>query len=266
MIRDYATATVKLNSIADNSEGKKALSKALSEYPLYKGKKNYDLIPTRQQLNKRILEAYKYREIGFETVGRFLDELRITMNDIMPYYNELFKTIETMADLENPFDNVDVTETIRETRKENVESEGSSNVEQDGNALTKVNASSETETNGSGNAKTTTKKSDTPQNNVSNINNYLSEYEENVNTNSFSNTENNSSDSAETVESENNTSTTLRGTSETETIFEHTMNKKGNQGVNTYAHDMNEFRTSIIDVVNRIVHDNRIAELFLLVW
>jgi hypothetical protein len=36
--------------------------------------------------------------------------------------------------------------------------------------------------------------------------------------------------------------------------------------VNTYAHDMNEFRTSIIDVVDQIVNDSRIRELFMLVY
>ena len=46
----------------------------------------------------------------------------------------------------------------------------------------------------------------------------------------------------------------------------HTYTKTGNQGVNTYAHDMEEYRTVIIDVVNQIVTDPRIAELFMLVY
>ena len=73
MITDYGQMSVKLVSLLNNEQAKQAFDKALSTYPLYKGKKDYDLIPTREQLNERLLNHYKYREIGFETVGRFID-------------------------------------------------------------------------------------------------------------------------------------------------------------------------------------------------
>ena len=44
----------------------------------------------RPQLEHKILRHFYTREIGQETVGLFKLELNKTMNDIMPYYNELY--------------------------------------------------------------------------------------------------------------------------------------------------------------------------------
>lgn len=286
MIGDYANMTVVLRSLMENEQSKTALDKALSTYPLYVGKKEYDLIPTREALNEKILNHYKYREIGFETVGRFLDELKIAMCEIMPYYNELFKSVEIMADLENPFDNVDVTETFEETRTENTTSEGTTTNEQNATGKQTVTGTQQSETNVSHSENSTangTKEtdashrvSDTPQNSVSNINNYLTEHvvdegnekttnSVNASSNDNSATESSDNSTTQTTNSADGTATT-EGSTEMNGTTRHTFTKKGNQGVNTYAHDMNEFRTSIIDVVDRIIHDKRIAELFMLVW
>lgn len=44
----------------------------------------------RAELNQKILEHYYFREIGAETPDRFNFYLRRKMNEIMPYYNQLF--------------------------------------------------------------------------------------------------------------------------------------------------------------------------------
>lgn len=58
--------------------------KALNDYPIFD--ENY-----RQVLNKYILNHFWMREIGAETVGEFDLFLGNTLNEIMPYYNGLFK-------------------------------------------------------------------------------------------------------------------------------------------------------------------------------
>ena len=58
--------------------------KALKDYPIFD--ENY-----RQVLNKYILNHFWLREIGAETVGEFDLFLGNTLNEIMPYYNGLFK-------------------------------------------------------------------------------------------------------------------------------------------------------------------------------
>lgn len=239
-----AKYTVVLKTLLDDSESRVMIDDALSHYPLYAIDKHYDLIPTREQLNQRLLDAYKYREIGFETVGRFLDELRITMGNIMPHYNELFKTVVTMAELPSPFDNVDVVETFKQT------STGSGKTTSTGTTTADTQATMEdVEKN---------VHSDTPQGKLSITGKDIDKVDY--------------ADSAEWKKNEstsNGTSTTT-GSQNAENVssssVEHTYTKVGNQGVNTYAHDMNEFRTSIMDVVDSIVNDRRIQELFMLVY
>lgn len=58
--------------------------KALESYPIFD--ENY-----RETLNQYILNHFWIREIGAETVGEFDLFLMNTLNEIMPYYNGLFK-------------------------------------------------------------------------------------------------------------------------------------------------------------------------------
>lgn len=46
----------------------------------------------RATLNQKIIQHFYFREIGFETVGLFNNRLAAKMNEIMPYYNQLYKT------------------------------------------------------------------------------------------------------------------------------------------------------------------------------
>ena len=46
----------------------------------------------RETLNNKIIRAYYFREIGFETLGIFAWYLRRTMHEIMPYYNQLYES------------------------------------------------------------------------------------------------------------------------------------------------------------------------------
>lgn len=244
----HAKYTEVLKNLIDNPEAKAEIDKALSFYPLYKPDKVYDLIPDREELNTRLLNHYKYREIGFETVGRFLDELKITMFEIMPRYNELFKTVATMAELPSPFDNVDVVETFEEERTENATSE------------TATTASDTTTTKNDVTSDNKHVQSQTPQGqiNIAAKNIDSVPYADQVDWGKDNSNSNGTSTS--------NGETTASGSNESTGTTKHTYTKKGNQGVNTYAHDMLEFRTQIIDVVDQIVNDPRINELFMLVY
>lgn len=244
----YARYTEYLRDLMLNEQTRPLLDKALSTYPLYTPQKTRDLIPTREELNKRILDHFKYREIGFETVGRFLDELEITMREIMPYYNERFKTIEVMADIENPFDSVDMVETFKQTTRGTASNTGSSE-------NTNAGTSKTTQQN---NAKTVD--SDTPQDSL----NIGSKGIDSVDYASQAGWSENVADSE--TEHNDTIASTSQGSSESETIVEHEHTRKGAQGVTTFGHDMIEFRDSIIDVMNEIVNDERLNELFMIVY
>ena len=150
----HAKYTVVLKTLMDNEQTNAALTSALSTYPLFQSTLTSNLFPTRSELNQRLLNNYKYREIGFETVGRFLDELQITMNEIMPHYNELYKTVETMAKIEDPFGNVDFTETFKETRSGSATNKD--NVITTGQTSTDTTDSTSTETTDGGSVTTNT--------------------------------------------------------------------------------------------------------------
>lgn len=77
----------------------------LNEYPIFD--ETY-----RAVLNKKILDHYYYKEIGFETPARFKHYLKATMNEIMPYYNKLYQS-ELLSI--NPLHNVNYTETYTKT-------------------------------------------------------------------------------------------------------------------------------------------------------
>ena len=266
MLSNYARYSVKLFTLLENEATNNALQKALSTYPLYSGKKKYDLIPTREELNKRLLNHYKYREIGTETIGEFLDKLEITMCEIMPHYNEIYKTVEIMSDIEDPFGNVDFTEVFEEERQSTGTQNGTSNNSSSSNVTSSgTDESTVTGTNTTQGTKDR-KHSDTPQNNVENINNYLSEYTKETESNTLSNSENVQGTKQSTTQGNDTSETSTTMTDSATGTTRHTFTKKGNQGVNTYAHDMIEFRTSIIDVTNKIINDVRINELFMLVW
>ncbi len=239
-----ARYTVVLKTLLDDPETHSLIDRALSGYPLYVPEKHYDLVPTREELNKRLLDNYKYREIGSETVGRFLDDLEITMRNIMPYYNELFKTVVTMAELPSPFDNVDVVESFTQTTKG------------------KSSSTSSGDTTATSNTKMAdadkSVHSDTPQG-------LLSITGKDIDSVPYSDSVTWNGSESESTGS-NKTTGTTSAEGETEGTVEHTYTKVGNQGVNTYAHDMNEFRTSIMDVVDSIINDQRIQELFMMVY
>lgn len=57
----------------------------MSDYPIFD--ENY-----RKPLNNKILDHYNFYEIGFETAALFKFNLNTTLNEIMPYYNQLYKS------------------------------------------------------------------------------------------------------------------------------------------------------------------------------
>lgn len=254
----YGKYTVLLRSLMENEDTKPLLDKALSTYPLFKpdteNEEVLSLIPTREQLNDKILNHYKYQEIGFDTVGRFLDELEITMNDMMPYYNQLFKSVKIMTLIDDPFGNVDVTETYREERADTSTSLGTSG------SRTTANDSSETESNINSNSRNVN--STMPQGQLS-----IGSIDGLTHADSAGWNESNSTDNASTRgESSGSTESNSSDTVESSGTVEHTFTKKGNQGVNTYAHDMKELRETFIDVTNQIINDKRLRELFMQVY
>ena len=75
----------------------------------------------RGELEKKIIEHYYFRQIGFETVGRFKFKLNTRLREIMPRMNELYKT--TLFKY-NPIENYNMEEQGTDKRTADSESLG----------------------------------------------------------------------------------------------------------------------------------------------
>lgn len=60
------------------------------------------------ELETKIIKHYFMREIGFDSWGRFKLALNERLNMMMPYFNDLYKSIELQGD--NPLSNNEITE------------------------------------------------------------------------------------------------------------------------------------------------------------
>ena len=109
----------------------------------------------RIELNEKIVRHYALREIGQETAQQFVFYLGVTMAEIMPYFNERYRTLDMEY---NPLESVDMT-----TNSENG-SESQSSSKASGTQDSTSNSSSKSD-----NTSTTTSKSfdsDVPQTGV----------------------------------------------------------------------------------------------------
>lgn len=282
----YAKYTIVLKTLLDDPESKSLIDDALSTYPLHVAKNdpNFVTIPLRAEINKKLLDHYKYREIGFETFGRFLDELEISMNEIMPFYNQLLNSEDIINGLEDIFGNLDVTESFEQETSGSSSSDTSSSesatasesVEGSGSAQSSGTDSSTTSSSMDSNNKNV--EVDTPQSqldvtadNIGNLqyaSNMKLDATSSESSGSSSGTTSANSTTTNTSETTKNSSgsSSIENTGTTSGTTTHTLTRKGNQGVNTYAHDMLEFRELFQNVIQMIINDKRISELFMGVY
>ena len=237
MLWDNTGVTVELRDICRSGVDVWAF-----EYPsYYKGTE-------KLAFEQLVIDHYFFRQIGQETVGRWLHMFRTRIREIMPYYIQLYESAALMAAIEDPFGNVDVTETYEEERSEN-----SSSQSQD---------SSESETATTNNQQTSGSSdrehrfSNTPQGSIENLDNYLTEAAVDHD------------QTGEQVEGSTTTGGTASSTGsasgQTSGTIKHTLHRKGNQGVNTYAHDMKELRETFLNIDRQIIHE--LNDLFLGVY
>lgn len=71
----------------------------------------------RPVLNGKILNHYRFREIGFETPGLFKYYLNMRLNEIMPFYNQYYRS--TLLEIVDPLSNVHLsTDSKRKTESD----------------------------------------------------------------------------------------------------------------------------------------------------
>lgn len=95
-----AKYTITIKTLIDNNFDFK-----MTDYPIFD--ENY-----RETLNNNILHHYYENEIGFETAPLFRFYLNQKLNEIMPYYNELYKVQKKLIDDKLLLNNVNLTEEL----------------------------------------------------------------------------------------------------------------------------------------------------------
>ena len=257
----YARYTVQLRDLITNDSTKPAIEQALSTYPLYAKKSKEEFIPcyipTREELNKKLLNHYKYREIGFETVGRFIDELEIAMCEIMPYYNLLLFTADQDF---NIIFNVDYVKTLDRNQDASTEATGVSNSETTGTSNENSYGSSAQTANGKH------LESDTPQDSLSVGNEDIDEvkYASKAQWNQDTMSGDSTADSSRTSTANGSETSNTSGSSN---VVENTVETtKGNFGVVSAQDLVMKYRETILNIEMMIVEDPKIQELFMMVY
>lgn len=96
-----AKYTITIKTLIDNN-----FDFQMTNYPIFD--ENY-----RETLNNNILNHYYENEIGFETAPLFRFYLNQKLNEIMPYYNELYKVQKKLIDDNLLLNNVNLTEELK---------------------------------------------------------------------------------------------------------------------------------------------------------
>ena len=201
---------------------------------------NYDLFDFSYNLYDNSLKQYfeeKFKqhfflyEIGFETIGLFKQQLQMTLNDIYPYYKQLYETEIRTKNIDFML-NKDLKETfIRETI---------------GEGTNVVNSTQTSTSNSSSNDLSTSH--DTPQNRVDDLDKFMSAAQK-----SNSSSENTNSGNANTTSTGN-----TKSTDKTELI------SQGNIGITSSADLLEKWRSVLINIDQLIFND--LKSLFLLVY
>lgn len=193
----------------------------------------------RSVLETKIIKHYYTREIGLETVGLWKLKLDTKMNEIMPYYNQLYSS--TLLEF-NPFYDVDIT------RKHNTRSDGTRNETNEN----KSNGTNQNTTNS--NSTNRNLYSDTPQGALTGVETetYLT---------------NATKDMLESTDNSNgnfNTSANGKSDSVIKNVEDYLETVKGKQGTEDYSSLLLKYRETFLNIDLQIIEE--LSDLFLNLW
>lgn len=226
----------------------------------------------RIELETKILSHYYMKEIGFETVGLWKLYMETRLNEVMPYFNELY-AIEA-----NRFDylsDIDVTDVYKGTEDATYNEDTSSNTDTTGKQVyegnqTNITSSKTTDTANQATS-TETKTIDTafPQAHLSDLD-YASEGTNSTGTTTSEDTSNSSTDTdvtqdiTSTTDNTSTTDSTGNKKSTNNIDRDHILNRKGKAGPKSYTELMVEYRNAIINVDMMVIE--ALHDLFMAVY
>ena len=180
---DTTRLTIELRDLVDN--GDNSVDIFNFDYDsFYEGEQ-------KKAFERKVIDHYYFRQIGFETVGRFLHQFRTRVQELAPYYKKLYELEALLDNAGDPFQSYDLTETFSQT------SSGTSSAQNSGTSTR--------------NEEHINKASNTPQGSISNIDEFLT--------------------TAEKFTSDDIDTSEAQSSGESSGSVEHTLTRKGNIGV-----------------------------------
>lgn len=215
------------------------------DYPVPRSEINYNgkrctVDFNKDTFEKKVLDHYWFRQIGQETVGRFLHYFRARIREIMPYYVQLYEFDAKFRNIDDPLESYNLMETFQQQTSGQGSVSGTSASELHNVSTTNVFADK------------TSKFSDTPQGTIENLDTHL--------TNA---TVEESSDSNDTTQEGSSSGTTSQESSDSGTTS-HTLTRKGNIGVQPLGGEVMNIRSAFINIDMQIIDE--LKDLFLQVY
>ena len=249
-----------------------------SDYPIFD--ESY-----RKTLNEKIIKHYWFNEIGVETPEQFKFYINRALNEIMPYYNELYKTTLYTLDPTLDFSHTEKSDRIiddtkdglnnqiRETKETDISNNETNSKISDSNT---VNSKIGSNTSSEQNIKNV--KSDTPQNLLINADVNSNTYASEVDISKTTNLESNDSTSLTNSNSENIGETNQSGTNKIDNNMQdelktHLISKNIDDYLRTFkgfnshpAENIMKIRQTLLNIDMEIINHAEIRACFMGVY
>lgn len=213
----------------------------------------------RGVLCQKILKHYYLREIGAETVGIWKLWMNTRLEEIMPFYNQLYKS--ALLDF-NPLYDVDLKRTHNRKVDSSKHDDGTSKVVSDG-ASSESGTGSVTESGSSNNTKKDLY-SDTPQGSITGLENenYLTNARKVADSGSTSGNSSSEFSNSGTNKTTVNGETSNTGTANS--LEDYVENVSGKQGTESYSSMLLKFRETFLNIDLQVIEE--FSDLFMGLW
>lgn len=222
----------------------------------------------KKAFEQKIIDHYRFRQIGQETVGRWLHYFRSRIKEIMPYYVQLYEFEAKWFNVDDPLESYNLVETFEESSHGSGTVTDTNSSENSGTVTT--TSTGENSGTSTGNTSETTDKtikfSDTPQGSIANIEAYMTNAtKENGSSSGTSSMETTSTSSDRTTGTSSASMTgTAKSSSNNTGATSHTLTRRGNIGVQPLGTEVNNIRDAFINIDLMVI--NELKDLFLQVY
>ena len=244
----------------------KSWSKIFSDFPIFD--EEY-----RAELCKKILRHYYTREICCETVGRWKLFLDDKMRNIMPYYNQLYKSellkIQPLVSVDRSVTHEGKGSDSKSTHRSGINT-SQTNTTESGDKSTQRNSANSSQTNTTGSTDTWSYYSDTPQGGIEGIQNneYLTNATHNTGTDSTDSTLSGSNNETETEKKSDTTQSKQDGSSDENEVEEGKRDESYVDRITGYEGNQSEmllkFRETFLNIDMMIIDE--LKDLFFTLW